>query len=308
MNSVMVTGAGGFVGRHTLLPLLTKGYKVYGIDILDQLPEIDLLKQKFGNNFEYHKINLLDSKSIDDFIKKSCPTHILHLAWYTRHGHFWSATENLDWVAASCNLLKTFITHGGSRIVSAGTCAEYQWSDDLLVEGKSVLMPGSLYGKAKLAWHDLAESFCSSNNISHAWARIFFLFGPFEHPDRFISSAIKSLLRNEQFLAGSGDVTRDFCFTVDVGRAFAQILDSDIKGDINIASGQELSIGDILQKLQNICGVKNLVRLGARPPSANEPKRIAASNRRLVDELGFQFEANLDERLSQTVQWWKSQI
>src|SRR5205823_13981481 len=65
------------------------------------------------------------------------PSHLLHLAWETEHGHFWTSPENLRWVEAALHLWRRLDEVSGYRAVGAGTCAEYTW-DDAILGGRAI--------------------------------------------------------------------------------------------------------------------------------------------------------------------------
>ncbi len=71
--------------------------------------------------------DLLDGRETEAVLSRVQPTHLLHFAWYTVPGRYWTAPDNLRWTEASLRLLRAFEAHGGRRVVMAGTCAEYDW-------------------------------------------------------------------------------------------------------------------------------------------------------------------------------------
>jgi len=95
--------------------------------------------------------------------------------------------------------------------------------------------------------------------------------------------------------------------TRDVGTALAMLVDSEIQGAVNVASGQPMSIGDLAKTLGDIIGKPELIKLGALPDRNNEPAFIVADTKRLLNELKFEVPALLEQRLKETVAWWQIQ-
>jgi nucleoside-diphosphate-sugar epimerase len=225
---------------------------------------------------------------------------LLHLAWYTEPGKFWTAPENLDWVAASLFLYRTFLEAGGRRALFAGSCAEYDWSYSHLEEACTPANPRTLYGRAKNGLRDLVESYARLIGIEVAWGRVFFLYGPGEAPDRLVSDLIQSLSDGRPAKCTHGRQQRDFMHVSDAARAFATVLESSFCGPINIASGVCRPIADAIGIIGQLLGRPDLIRLGAREPPADDPPRLAADVK-LLSRLGFRPDFDLEAGLAQTV-------
>jgi nucleoside-diphosphate-sugar epimerase len=285
---VLVTGATGFVGRQTLEPLRARGFEV-------------VTASRAGG------VDLLDPKTHAPLLERARATHLLHLAWYAEPGKYWTSEENHRWVEASLQLLDAFAEAGGSRAVVAGTCAEYRWEDETrCVEGVTPLEPATVYGAAKNALRRAAEAWAPAAGVSFAWGRIFFVFGPHEDPRRLASSVARSLVAGEPAETSHGDQVRDFLSTVDLGDAFAALLDSGVEGAVNTASGEPVRIRDLVEALAAAAGRPDLVRLGARPANPSEPAVLTADATRLRDEVGWRPAASLEQRAAETIAWWRS--
>jgi nucleoside-diphosphate-sugar epimerase len=232
---------------------------------------------------------------------------LLHFAWNVEHGKYWSSPHNLEWLAASLQLVQFFHELGGRRVVGVGTCAEYEWGTSRCVELETPLKPATLYGAAKNALRQVVESFADANDLEFAWGRIFLTFGPHEHEARLVPSVTKALLRGEIAECSAGTHLRDFLYVEDVADAFAALTDSAVQGAFNIASGEPASVRDVAQRLAKLAGRVDLLRLGALPERAGDPPILVADTRRLRSELGWKPNSSLDQALAHTVNWWRSQ-
>jgi nucleoside-diphosphate-sugar epimerase len=186
--------------------------------------------------------------------------------------------------------------------VCAGTCAEYDWLHSELDEISTPCAPATLYGVAKDSVRRLVAA--SPEGVRFAWGRVFFLYGPHEAPVRLVPYVITSLLAGREALCGDGLVERDFMHVADVAAALVALLESDVEGPVNIASGQCMRLRDVIQSIGEHIGRPDLIRLGARPSPANEPRRLAASVRRLTEEVGFRSIRTLDDGIANTIAWW----
>lgn len=298
-RSVLLTGATGFIGRHAIKPLLEAGFEVHATS--RRRPEGGM------DGCIFHQADLMDERQHEGLIAQVRPTHLLHFAWYAVPGKYWTSSENLGWVRASIGLLQEFARSGGKRLVIAGTCAEYDWSHEICVEGETPLAPATLYGKCKHALQEIMSEWSKQVEISSAWGRIFSLYGPHEHPDRFVSSVTSALMRGEEALCGDGSPVRDYLHVVDVATAFVAILQSDVTGAVNIASGKGVAIKDIAGKIGAKTGRPDLLRLGARKATGVEPPTLLA-NPRILAKTGWKPRFDLDSGLDDTIAWWGRQM
>ena len=308
-RTVIVTGGMGFIGQHTIEPLISRGFAVHIVTRSIDPTQREAIVGRHSQAVRFHQVDLHDTEKVTPLVKKIRATHLLHLAWDTRHGIFWNSPENLDWIVTSKLLLIAFIEAGGKRAVGAGTCAEYDWEgqDPLQTEGASKLLPMTMYGQSKLAFRKSMISLGQHHNISTAWGRVFLFFGPHEGPKRFVASVIKSLLQGREFVASAGDQIRDFSDVRDVAAGFVALLDSQVTGDVNIASGEARSVASVMMQIGEILGRCELIKLGARPKQPGEPARLVAAVERLRKDVKWKPGSSFDQRLRETIEWWREQ-
>jgi nucleoside-diphosphate-sugar epimerase len=300
LKRVLVTGPNGFIGRNALVPLLKRGFEVHAAYIAHPL-EI--------KGVVWHECNLLDASKTRALVSAIRPTHLLHFAWNVEHGKYWSSPSNLEWLAASLQLIQFFQEFGGQRMVGVGTCAEYEWGrgTSRCVEQETPLKPATLYGAAKNALRQVVESFAAANDLEFAWGRIFLPFGPHEHGARLVPSVTRALVRGEIAECSAGTHVRDFLYVEDVADAFAALTDSAAVGAFNIASGEPVTVREVAERLAKIAGRVDLLRLGALPERAGDPPVLVADTTRLRSAVGWKPKSSLDEALASTVNWWRKQ-
>jgi nucleoside-diphosphate-sugar epimerase len=298
MKKVLVTGANGFIGRHCLPLLLEKGYEVHAIST----NELD------SNLIHWHKADLLNLQQSSDLITKLKPSHLLHLAWDTTHGKYWSSLENFNWLQASVELLKAFQGNSGKRVVMAGTCAEYDWNYGLCSEGITPLVPATVYGTCKNSLEKVLSSFAHETGISAAWGRIFFAYGPNENIKRLIPYVITSLLKGKKAQCSSGNQIRDFLYVNDAAAAFVSLLETEVNGAFNIASGQPVILRDIINMIAEKLNVLDLIELGKLPNSSNDPAVLTADIRKISAATGWKPAYSLEEGIDETIKWWRDNL
>jgi len=298
VKRVLVTGASGFIGRHTIKRLVDAGFEVHAVS---------RRSQPMDNGHHWHCCDLLEPAAAADLIRATEPTHLLHLAWYAEPGAYSTAPENLGWVEASLRLLRAF-ARPDRRAVVAGTCAEYDWSFGFCSERVTPLRPTTLYGECKRSISAIAERFASEAGLSLAWGRIFFVYGPGEHQNRLVASVVRSLVGGEPALCTTGTQVRDYLHVADVASAFVRLLDSDVVGAVNVGSGEPLAVRQLLSTIGDVTGAPQLIRFGELPTRPNEPPLLVADARRLFDEVGWRPSHTLRSGISDTVDWWTAQL
>lgn len=290
MKSVLLTGSTGFVGSYTIPQLLKKGYTVHAVTSKSETPKSD-------ENLIWHTANLLDSDETENLLKTVCPTHLLHFAWYVEHGKFWTSTENVAWVYRSFELLKSFAENGGKRAVLIGSCTEYDWTiGDFCDENETPLKPSTLYGAAKRSLFELASIYAANVGLSLSWARLFFMFGAGEPEAKLVAYLIKSLLKGERAFCKNPDLVRDYLYVNEVAEALTVLLEQDICGAINVASGKPLRIRDLAETIGKITGRQDKIEF-VEKVGASEPAFVVANTKRLTEETGWKPKYSLETAL-----------
>lgn len=298
MSEILVTGASGWLGRHCVSLLSSKGYTVHAVSRRQA-------QESMPPNVIWHGIDLRAPGSVTELIRRIRPDRVLHLAWYAEPGKFWNAGENLDWVRVSLELLGEFAEQKGKRIVSAGSCAEYRCDSGECLENSTPLVPDTLYGTSKHAVERLLHCFGSQTSLSHAWGRIFFLYGPREHPSRLVAYVVRSLLSGEPAQCSDGTQILDFMHVEDAASAFVALLESDAQGPVNIGSGTPISIREVLQEIGTQIGRPELIQLGAVKRNSGS-KYLWANVQKLAKETAWFPRYTLTTGLQQTIEWWRN--
>ncbi len=294
---VLLTGGGGFLGRPARAALRARGYEVIAAG---RSPPAGSAPR------DWRACDLLAAGEADRVARECRPDMLVHLAWTSQPGKFWTDPVNAQWAEASLRLVRACAEVGARRICVAGTSYEYDWpADGDCGEENTPLARHTPYDTAKADLRVALSSFAGDGKISLAWARLFYSFGPDEHPDRLVASVARALVAGKPALCSSGRVVRDFMDSRDAGAALAALAASHVEGPVNIASGRGVSVADIAEKLGRIAGRSELVKLGALPDRPAEPARIVADIGRLTREVGFVAGHGLDEGLADAVDFWR---
>jgi nucleoside-diphosphate-sugar epimerase len=296
---VLLTGATGFIGRHCVAPLQARGFEVHAVSSRSAPADMP--------GVHWHHGDLLAPAGAKAILAEVKPSHLLHLAWFVVPGKLITSPENYNWVRASMELVQEFAATGGKRLTTCGSGYEYDWAYGFCNEKLTAQVPNTVYGACKQALNLMTENFAATANLSSAWGRVFFLYGPHEHPQRLVSSIILSLLRGEPAKSSHGRQIRDYMHVQDVADGLVALLDSDVRGSVNVSSGRATQIRDIVLTLGSLLGRPDLIQLGALPPRANDAPMVVGDNGRIAAELGWNPKFELDTGLKHTIDWWRVQ-
>jgi nucleoside-diphosphate-sugar epimerase len=299
VKRVLITGASGFIGRYCLQPLLDRGYKVHAIA---RRPS------HFSSAVDWHPADLLEKGAAAAIARSVAATHLLHLAWCATPVDYLKNPANRQWAAITLELASAFRSAGGERFIGAGSCAEYASSPKPSAEDTTPLHPTSLYGESKVTTYRALAALAESTSLSFAWGRIFLPYGPYQARARLIPSVITALLHRLPIPCPAGDQIRDFIHVQDVADALVALLDSDLTDSCNIGSGLPVSARDLVTLIARMVAGEDALHFDAPQQRGGEPAFIVADTRRLHNELKWSPRLTLEDGLTRTIAWWRSNL
>jgi UDP-glucuronate decarboxylase len=249
--------------------------------------------------------DLDDGATVRRDLERLRPEACIHAAWYAEPGRYLPSPKNLDSLRASLGLLEVLAEAGCKHVVGVGTCFEYQIRAEPLEED-SPTGPFTLYAAAKLAFSLVAAQRAAQLGVGFAWARLFYLYGPYEDERRLVPAAIKALSANQDFPCASGEFVRDYLHVEDVAAALCAISRLRLGGVFNVSSYRPVTIAELMRTLGELLGRPQLIRLGALPKREWDPAYVCGDNRKLSGEAHWAPKYALRAGLEQTIQWWKN--
>lgn len=298
---VLITGASGYIGSHVLNILTEKNYKIHAISRSEREDNVQ-------KNLFWYKIDLLNSNSINELLKEVKPDYLIHLAWKIGSGLKHDSVENDKWLIESKKLISSFYKSGGKRILVSGTCAEYDWNYEKLSEAETPLNPSNNYGKVKKELFNFLQTYCTKNNYSFIWTRIFFSFGPNQNINSLVPSIIKNLLNNKVVHTTKAKQKFDYLYVEDVASALVQSLESNYIGAVNIASGKATELKRIILIIADYLNKRNLINFGAIQYANDAPMKLVGSNQIIKNEIGWHPEYTIEEGLMKTIKYYKKEF
>ena len=271
MTAILVTGAGGFVGRQICKALAAAGHEVIELHRTGAAEAGSALSRTTDDLFSE------DEEGLRALL--AGVNTVIHAAWYAEPGKYETSLRNLDCLAGTVRLGKAAIEAWVERFVGLGTCAEYDFDraereDAFPLEPDARLGPTSVYGAAKAAAFLALNRAMDQAQLPFAWCRLFLLFGEGEDKRRLLPHVMDRIKAGAPVDLTEGKQIRDFLDVSVAGRMIADIATSSVTGPVNVCSGRAVSVRDFIVSRLPRTDELSLLRFGARAMRPGEPFRI----------------------------------
>ncbi len=311
---VLVTGAGGFIGSHLAERLVKEGARVRALVHYNANGSWGWLDDSsVKGDLEVVGGDICDFGSISDAMK-GCEI-VLHLAALIAIPYSYRAPESYvrTNVIGTLNVLQAARQHGISRLVHTSTSEVYGTARSVPLGEDHALQAQSPYSATKIGADKLVESFHLSFELPVVTARPFNTFGPRQSARAVVQTIITQCLTGSVVHLGNLSTTRDLNYvtnTVD-GFLLAATAADAIGKTFNFGSGKEISIADLARKIAALCG-KPDIEVKSEPerlrPVASEVHRLLADNGQAHKILKWQPAVSLEDGLSRTIEWTRSNL
>ena len=260
MGRVLVTGAAGFIGSHTVEALIERGEDVLGVDNLrtGHLSNLDSVRSASG--FQFDQIDILDDGKLDSVAKSFQPDAIIHLAALV------SVQESMDDPSLNFRLNVEGTHRVGvlakelsvKQVVFASSAAIFGETEELPVTEDTPKYSISPYGAAKYAGEALLQGYARSYGFGACCFRYFNVYGPRQDPRSPYSGVISIFA--DRFRAsepvmvfGDGGQTRDFVYVKDIAEnnANAALSEQKMTGSFNVCTGRPAMLLDIIRVFES---------------------------------------------------------
>jgi GDP-4-dehydro-6-deoxy-D-mannose reductase len=320
MEKYLITGFSGFVSRHFLEFLESRGShsSVLGIDVHE--PKFDLRKfRRIKCGFE--SLDLMDDKRTQEVIYRFQPNYILHLASYSSVMYSW---KNPAWSFQNntnifLNLLEVVrLLNLDARILSIGSSEEYGNVSDteLPLREEQPLRPVSPYAVARVSQEMLSRVYVNGYGMDVVITRSFNHLGPGQNELFVVSSFAKQIaeasnkgLPSLEMKTGDLSIVRDFTDVRDVVRAYHLLLTKGSKGEVyNVCSGRGVTLASIVSQLsqKKRIAVSTLTDPKLVRPSDN--RAIVGSNDKISGAVGWKPEIALEQSLDDILKDWEARL
>ena len=316
MKKVLVTGADGFIGSHLTESLLEKGYDVKAFTMYNSFNTwgwLDTLPKEKLDQIEIFSGDVRDPNGVREAMKGV--DGVFHLAAliaipFSYHSPDSYVDTNIK---GTLNVLQAARELETERIMVTSTSEVYGTAQYVPIDEKHPFQGQSPYSATKIGADRLAESFYRSFNLPVSIVRPFNTYGPRQSARAVIPTIITQLLAGKsEIQLGSLTPTRDFNFVKDTAAGFIAIAESDktIGEEINIATQQEISIGDLAQEIirqinknaKIICDEQRL------RPEKSEVNRLLGANEKIKRLTNWTPKYTFEEGIKETIAWLRENL
>lgn len=316
IKNVLVTGADGFIGSHLVEELLKDGYHVRAFVLYNSFNTwgwLDTFDKETLEQIDVFTGDVRDPNAVRKAMEGM--DAVLHLAALIAIPYSYYAPDAyVDTnIKGTLNILQAARDAGTARVLVTSTSEVYGTAQYVPIDEKHPYQGQSPYSATKIGADRLAESFYRSFNLPVSIVRPFNTFGPRQSARAVIPTIITQLLSGkEEIKLGSLEPTRDFNYVKDTARGFIEILKSDktIGEEINIATQNEISIGELANELirqinPNAKIVCDTMRLR---PEKSEVERLLGKNEKIKRLTDWTPHYTFEEGLAETIEFLKNNL
>ena len=331
---ILITGAAGFIGSAITQKLLLENYHVIGIDNINGYYN-PFLKQKRIKNIEqidqnncwrFLKVNLENSKKIDQIFEEFKPNIVINLA--AQAGVRYSLENPMSYIESNVvgflNILEGCRNHKIEHLIYASSSSVYGGNKITpFNESHTVDHPISLYAATKKSNELLAHSYSHLFQIPMTGLRFFTVYGPMGRPDMAPMIFADAMLRGKSInVFNNGNMSRDFTYIDDVTDAIYKCFLKKPSSDVhfvknepepstsfaphrifNVGSNNPINLLDFIKLLESSLGVKALKEM--RPMQPGDIQSTFADINRFKNWVNFSPKTSLDSGIMKFASWYK---
>jgi dTDP-glucose 4,6-dehydratase len=310
-KTVVVTGAGGFIGSALVEALVTDGARVRAMLRYTSRGErgcLDDLSDEVLDSIEITAGDVRDPDAVRTVLQDA--DAVFHLAALVGIPYSYEhPQEVIDTnVMGTANVLLAAKELGAlETIVLTSTSEVYGSAIRVPMDEQHPLQAQSPYSASKIAADALGISFHRSFGLPIRIVRPFNAYGPRQTARAVIPTIISQALVGDTVKLGTLETRRDFTFVEDTASGFLAVggADATVGEVVNVGSGADVSIGDIVEKVQTIVGRTLDVTEESRRlrPQRSEVTRLHADATQARELAGWSAAVSLDEGLRRTTEW-----
>jgi len=332
-NKVLVTGAAGFIGFHTIEKLLSEGFQVVGLDNIndyytpqlkyDRLKESGILQEEVEwnflaqsvkhENYRFIRMEIENKQQLSDLFQNEHFNYVIHLA--AQAGVRYSIQNPDAYIQSNivgfANILECCRHNPVKKLLYASSSSVYGNSVDTpFSTDQRVDNPISLYAATKKSNELMAYTYSHLYNIETIGLRFFTVYGPWGRPDMAMFLFTDAILNDKPInVFNNGDLSRDFTYVDDIVQGILLIVAAEeAKSEkyqlFNIGNSRPIQLLQFIQEIENEVGKEaEKVML---PMQAGDVNQTWANVDGLKERYGYNPRFTVREGVKNFVNWYKN--
>lgn len=315
-QTVMVTGADGFIGSHLTEELVKKGERVKAFCYYNSFGTwgwLDTLPPEIKNEIEVFMGDIRDPNGVRTAMKgQDVVYHLAALIAIPFSYHSPDSYVDTN-IKGTLNVLNAARDVNTQRLLVTSTSEVYGTAQYVPIDEKHPYQGQSPYSATKIGADRLAESFYRSFDLPVTIVRPFNTYGPRQSARAVIPTIITQLLAGKTAIhLGNLSATRDFNYVKDTAAGFMAIADcpAAVGQEINIATGREISIGELAEELIRQINPAAHVETEAQRlrPEKSEVERLLGSADKLRAMTDWKPQFTFEQGLAETIAFLKANL
>lgn len=312
---VLVTGADGFIGSHLVEQIIAEGCKVKAFVYYNSFNSwgwLDTFDKSLLSQIEIFAGDIRDPNGVREAMKDI--DVVFHLAALIAIPFSYHSPDSyIDTnIKGTLNVVQAARINNVKKVLVTSTSEVFGTAQYVPIDEKHPRQPQSPYSASKIGADCIAESFFRSFDLPVTIVRPFNTYGPRQSARAVIPTIITQLLNGiTEIKLGDTTPTRDLLFVKDTAKAFCAIAKNDelIGQDVNIATGEEISIENLALKLISLINpaAKIISDTDRVRPPLSEVFRLLGDGSKLMNATGWKPSLTLDQGLQQTIDWFKNE-
>lgn len=310
-RNVVVTGAGGFIGSHLVERLLSLGANITAFVRYNSRNDPGFLAPH-TKDVRIVSGDIRDPEAVRSVLEGAGA--VFHLAALTGIPYSYVHPIEVFEVNAqgTLNVLVGARDAGLERVVITSTSEVYGTARYVPIDELHPKQPQSPYSASKISADAMALSFHAAFQLPVTIVRPFNTYGPRQSDRAIIPTVISQALTQPEITVGNTKPTRDFTYVSDTVDGFLCLAASDatIGQEINLGTGAEISIGDLVGRINTIIGRDLPIRIQDERvrPGSSEVNRLLSKNSKARELAGWSPRVTLDEGIRLTAKWVEERL
>lgn len=329
MKSILITGIAGFIGSNLGKRLVKEGYKVIGIDNLNDYYDVNLkydrLKYLLKSEVKNYKINLEDTQEVEKVFNEEKPDFVINLA--AQAGVRYSIENPSVYIQSNLvgfhNIIESARKYGCKHFIYASSSSVYGANEELPFSTKdNVDHPLSLYAATKKSNELIAHTYSHLFGLPTTGLRFFTVYGPWGRPDMALFKFTKNIInKNPIDVYNDGEMMRDFTYIDDIVESIKRLIDTVPRGNLdwdgrspdpsnskapykifNIGNNNPVQLENFIDAIENklnIQSIKNYL-----PLQDGDVPNTFADVEDLYRDIDFQPRTNIQDGVDHFIDWY----